>query len=135
MYDIFCRRIKQPYAKNSINLNFNQITAYLANYVTQCEESFIRRKCRPTDDTGGIKNTIDNNLKDLHNLHNNYNNYHPKNTYVEKIKSFLEKYNTKCCKSCKKPTSNILEKDNSKIESENTTQKCNLCKNAKDLFI
>jgi len=47
----------------------------------------------------------------------------------------LEKYNTKCCKSCKKPTSNILEKDNSKIESENTTQKCNLCKNAKDLFI
>jgi len=48
---------------------------------------------------------------------------------------FLEKYNSKCCKSCKKPSSNILEKDNSKIESENATQKCNLCKNARDLFI
>ena len=48
---------------------------------------------------------------------------------------FLEKYNTKCCKSCKKPSTNVLEKDNSKIESENFTQKCNLCKNARELFI
>ena len=93
MCDIFSRKIKEPYAKNIINLNFNQVTAYIAHYVTQCEESFIQRKCRPTDDTGGIKNTIDDNFKDLHNLHNNYNNYYPKNTYVENIKNFLAKYN------------------------------------------
>jgi len=93
MYDILSRRIKEPYAKNSMNLNFYQITAYIAHYITQCEESFIQRKCRPTDDTGGIKNTIDNNFNDLHNKHNSYDNYHPKNTYTNKIKDFLEKYN------------------------------------------
>jgi hypothetical protein len=93
MYDILSRRIKEPYSKNIMNFNFNQITAYIAHYVTQCEESFIQRKCRPTDDTGGIKNTIDNDIKNLHNQHNNFINYHPKNTYSDKIKNFLAKYN------------------------------------------
>jgi hypothetical protein len=93
MYDIFNRTMHEPYAKNNINLNFNQIPLYIAHYVTQCEESFIKRKCRPTDDTGTMKNTIENNLKNMHNQHNSYNNFHPKNAYANKVKKFLEKYN------------------------------------------
>ena len=85
--------MQEPYAKNKINLNFNQIPLYIAHYVTQCEESFIKRKCRPTDDTGTMKNTIENNLKNIHNQHNDYDNFYPKNTYSDNVKKFLEKYN------------------------------------------
>jgi hypothetical protein len=92
MYDLFHRKMQQPYLKNKLDLNFNQIPLYIAHYVTQCEESFIKRKCRPTDDTGTMKNTIENNLKNIHTQHNNYDNFHPKNAYADSVKKFLAKY-------------------------------------------
>lgn len=93
MYDLLNKVIPEPYYKNNINLNCKQVTAYIAHYIIQCEESFIQRKCRPTDDTGTMKNTKDNDFKDMHNHHNNYDNYHPKNAYAYNIKTFLAKYN------------------------------------------
>lgn len=93
MYDVLNRVIQEPYSNNNIDLNCKKITAYIAHYVIQCQETFIQRKGRPTDDTGNIRTITESDLKDIHKQHNIYNNFHPKSTYAYKIKDFLAKYN------------------------------------------
>jgi hypothetical protein len=63
--------------------------AYIAHYVNQSEETYIKRKVlMPTDDTNSFR---PKNL-DIHNCHNTVVNLDPKNKYADGINKFLEHY-------------------------------------------
>jgi hypothetical protein len=84
--------IKNNFYKNDIHLTFSQVPAYIAHYVNQSEETFIKRKIQlPRDDRGVMRNF---NIDDITNIHNEFNdieNNEPKIKYANNIKSFLEK--------------------------------------------
>ena len=89
MFGINKKRIMEPYAKNKIKCGFNGVSAYIAHYVTQSEESYHKRKCRPTDDTGTMRHAANYNVSQIHKNYNNFDNFYPKNTYAERVKTFL----------------------------------------------
>ena len=82
-------RIAEPYTKNNLNYGFNKVSAYIAHYVTQSEETFRNRKCRPTDDTGTMKHSIDYDATQIHKNYNDFNNFYPKNAYAKRVRDFL----------------------------------------------
>ena len=86
-------RITDPYAKNKLNYEFNKVSAYIAHYMTQSEETFRHRKCRPTDDTGTMKHAIDCDITQIHKKHNEFNNFYPKNVYAKRVRKFLLELN------------------------------------------
>jgi hypothetical protein len=84
------KRITAPYyARNAKNYKFNKVSAYIAHYCTQSEESFRLRRFRPTDDTGTMKHTIDDDVTQIHAQHNICDNFYPKNAYAERVRIFL----------------------------------------------
>jgi hypothetical protein len=83
------KRINEPYTKNQINCGFDKVSAYIAHYVNQSEESYRNRKCRPTDDTGTMRHAVNYNVTQIHNNYNKYDNFYPKNAYSERIRKFL----------------------------------------------
>jgi hypothetical protein len=93
MFSVNKKRMNKPYAKNRINCGFNKVSAYIAHYATQSEETFRKRKCRPTDDTGTMKHAIDYDVTQIHTTGNEYDNFFPKNAYAEKVRLFLLKRN------------------------------------------
>jgi hypothetical protein len=85
------KRLVQPYAHHAMNCAFNKVVAYIAHYVTQSEETFRNRKCRPTDDTGTMKHASNYDVTLIHSRHNAHDNLFPKMAYAERVRNFLLK--------------------------------------------
>jgi hypothetical protein len=82
------KRLNEKFSFNKINVKYSISPAYIAHYVNQSEESYLRRKVNlPADDTGIFRN---NDIKNIHNYYNNVENLFPKNKYSEIVKKFLE---------------------------------------------
>jgi hypothetical protein len=82
------KRLNEPFHFNNINVNHSIVPAYIAHYIHQSEETYLRRKINlPTDDTGIFRN---NDVKNIHNNSNSHENLFPKNKYSEIVKKFLE---------------------------------------------
>lgn len=82
-------KVIPPNPFNECNIGFNHIPAYIAHYINQSEETYIKRKVlMPTDDTNAFRG------RDL-NIHANYNdnkNEMPKLKYVPEITTFLQRF-------------------------------------------
>ena len=99
-YHVNGRQLKNDadnyFYKNRIN--FEKAQVFIAHYVVQSEETYIRRKLNlPNDDRGEFRNNIitwvvDNssNIDNLDKLHNDTINTLVKIRYSEKIKNYLE---------------------------------------------
>jgi hypothetical protein len=77
------------YAFNPVNVEYNKMHAYIAHYINQSEETYMKRKIlMPADDGSGIKK------KDtkIHNHYNDVENCDPKNKYADNVKAFLQKF-------------------------------------------
>jgi hypothetical protein len=73
------------------NISYLNAPAYLAHYVNQSEETYVKRKINlPRDDTGEKRHP--ENIKDIHNQFNLIENTYPKNRYANQIKQFLKQY-------------------------------------------
>ena len=82
------RRLTEPFYFNNININYSIAPAYIAHYINQSEETYLKRKINlPTDDTGVFRN---NDVKNIHNNSNSHENLFPKNKYSGNVKKFLE---------------------------------------------
>ena len=69
---------------------FIKVAAYVAHYVMQSEEEYLRRKGRPADDGSGIRTCL------ISNFHENYNdvlNNQLQNKYSQRIRDFLKMHN------------------------------------------
>jgi hypothetical protein len=78
-----------PSSFNEWNVEFYKTPAFIAHYVYQCEETYIKRKINlPKDDDNGYRK-ID---KKIHTYHNVVENHLLKEKYSHLIKEFLEKY-------------------------------------------
>ena len=77
---------------NECIIPFENCPIYIAHYVNQSKESFIKRKViKPRDDTGGYRTEVDKNLvENIHEQHNNIDNFKPKELYHEKVQKFLK---------------------------------------------
>ena len=79
---------------NELNLPFTRMPIYIAHYIYQSEETFIRRKCKlKRDDTGVYREFNNDTINNLHNEYNDVNNLFPCEKYSTKIKIFLSQYN------------------------------------------
>jgi len=77
-------------AFNPLPVPFYKSPAYIAHYVYQSEETYIKRKgMLPADDTGTMRSIDTSNVKHIHNSHNVGENLQPKIRYAESIKQFL----------------------------------------------
>jgi hypothetical protein len=73
---------------NECDIVFNHVPAYIAHYINQSEETYIKRKVlMPTDDTNSLRGRDLN----IHAKHNTVENVMPKMKYVPGIKTFLQK--------------------------------------------
>jgi hypothetical protein len=70
---------------NYLNLPFHKAPAYIAHYVYQSEETYLRRKISMKADDGTVRQNIG---KEIHNSFNDGINSHPQK-YVPRIKAFL----------------------------------------------
>jgi hypothetical protein len=90
-FDINNKLITKSYHTNECNKEYYNVPVYIAHYVYQSEEAFLKRKIQlPRDDNGEHRHYDD--LKFIHDLHNSHENFYPKNKYAEKIKLFLNNY-------------------------------------------
>ena len=88
MLGINLKLLSYPQCFSNVNIPFYKAPAYIAHYVYQSEESYIKRKINLKGDDGRIRPNIG---KDIHNSYNDGVNTQPQK-YVEQIKEFL-KYN------------------------------------------
>jgi hypothetical protein len=79
---------------DNYTIPFANARAYIAHYVNQSEETFIRRKCLlPADDTGRFRNEMRNqNVTHIHSEYNNVINLYPKQKYSDNITLFMSQY-------------------------------------------
>ena len=75
---------------NGRTMDFSNVQAFIAHYITQSEEEFRRRKGRKMDD--GSINKV-NMYPKIHDVHNEENNLVLKNKYSERVKEMLTKFN------------------------------------------
>lgn len=73
---------------NSINIPFYKAPAYIAHYVYQSEETYLRRKINLIGDNGLVRVNLG---KEIHNLYNDKVNLQPQK-YIRNIKEFLNYY-------------------------------------------
>ena len=87
----FNRKIGRITPFNDCIIPFEKSPIYIAHYVNQSKETFIKRKVlKPRDDTGGYRGENDKHIiANMHAQHNNTDNYHPKQIYHEKVQKFL----------------------------------------------
>jgi len=77
------------YAFNPCKVEYCEQHAYIAHYVNQSEETYMKRKILlEADDGTGFRNTNPN----LHKQHNEVQNNDPKNKYAENVKLFLKQF-------------------------------------------
>jgi hypothetical protein len=92
MISIDYKILTKPYSFYENKLNFNEVSGYIAHYVHQSKETYIKRKInRPRDDTGTLRENNETKLLNIHRMFNNYDNLDPKHKYATKIKGFLKK--------------------------------------------
>jgi hypothetical protein len=92
MLGINFKILTYPYCFNDIDINFNQVPAYIAHYVYQSEETYLKRKINLKGDDGSVRTNIG---KEIHNQYNDVINLQPQK-YINNIKEFLNYYdNTK----------------------------------------
>jgi len=85
------QNLQGDYYSNKTNISYLNVPAYIAHYVNQSEETYIKRKINlPRDDTGEKRHQ--ENVKDIHNQFNSIENIYPKNKYANHVKLFLQKY-------------------------------------------
>uniref|UniRef100_A0A6C0DKS8 Glycosyltransferase family 92 protein n=1 Tax=viral metagenome TaxID=1070528 RepID=A0A6C0DKS8_9ZZZZ len=87
------KKLEENFYKNDNKTRFYESPAYIAHYLNQSEETFIKRKINlPSDDTGTNRNFNIHQIKEIHNQYNDGENTQPKIKYANQIKQFLEKY-------------------------------------------
>lgn len=86
MIGINFKVLKPPYCFNNIQMPFYKAPAYIAHYVYQSEETYIKRKINLKGDDGTTRQNIG---KEIHNHYNNGINTQPQK-YVQQIKEFLK---------------------------------------------
>lgn len=81
--------ILHPRSNHSFNYQtceYSVAPAYIAHYVHQSRETYMKRKINlPTDDTGTMRGIMEN----IHDLYNEVENHDPKKKYAEKVRDFL----------------------------------------------
>ena len=76
---------------NTAIMPFENAPAYIAHYINQSEETFVRRKCLlPADDSGIVRNVC--NSAHIHSEHNEVENTYPKTKYSENVRKFIAQY-------------------------------------------
>jgi hypothetical protein len=97
-FNINNKKITDTYHSNISSVEFYKVPIYIAHYVYQSEETFLKRKIQlPRDDNGEHRNfdsDDDNKAKFIHNYHNTHENLYPKNKYAQDIQIFLQQYTT-----------------------------------------
>jgi len=91
MLGINYRRLFAPYCFSQVNIPFNKAPAYIAHYVYQSEESYIKRKINLKGDDGRTRENLG---KQIHKHYNNIINLQPQK-YIKQIKLFLLNYSKK----------------------------------------
>jgi hypothetical protein len=86
------RKIGMLTSFNESNILGVKCPIYIAHYINQSRESFIKRKIvKPTDDTGEYRlNKNKNIIETIHNSYNNIENNQPKRLYHEKVQRFFK---------------------------------------------
>lgn len=86
------RIIGQRTSFNYCNTPGDKCPIYIAHYINQSKETFIKRKViKPTDDTGTYRINKDKHIiENIHKDFNNVCNFQPKNIYHEKVQKFLQ---------------------------------------------
>jgi hypothetical protein len=80
--------LKYPQCFSEINIPFHISPAYIAHYIYQSEETYIKRKINLVGDDGIQRTNIG---KDIHNHYNDVENIQPQK-YINQIKEFLKYY-------------------------------------------
>lgn len=88
MLGINFKILSYPYCFNKINIPYNRAPAYIAHYVYQSEETYLKRKINFKGDDGSIRTNIG---KEIHNQYNDVINLQPQK-YIKQIKEFLQYY-------------------------------------------
>jgi hypothetical protein len=82
---------KEIYSFNTYNVEYNKVSAFIAHYMYQSEETYINRKINlPMDDNGLQRKKID--TEQLHAMHNSFENTFPKLKYAKNVRNFLQQY-------------------------------------------
>jgi hypothetical protein len=79
-----------PQCFSKIDLPYHKAPAYIAHYVFQSEETYLKRKINITADNGTTRTNLG---KEIHNLYNDVVNLQPQK-YIERIKQFLNYYDS-----------------------------------------
>ena len=90
--NFFCYNHRMPNitSYHEYNIPFYKVPIYIAHYIIQSKESYIRRRHnRPRDDTGTFRNK--NEILNIHQLYNSIDNLQPKTQYEHIIGEFLNK--------------------------------------------
>ena len=90
-YNLQGNKIDKDFHFNKCNLSFNSVPIYIAHYVHQSEETYLRRRAVPRDDNGELREICK--VDKLHNEFNDTDNNYPSDTYSERIKKILSKFN------------------------------------------
>lgn len=90
-YNLQGEIIHKDFHFNECNLSFNNVPAYVAHYVHQSEETYLKRRSVPRDDTGELREICK--ADKLHTEFNSTDNNYPKDKYCERIKKLLLRFN------------------------------------------
>jgi hypothetical protein len=80
--------LKSPQCFSELNIPFYKSPAYIAHYVFQSEESYLKRKVNLIGDNGIQRSNMG---KDIHNHYNDVENLQPQK-YTNQTKAFLKYY-------------------------------------------
>jgi hypothetical protein len=90
--NFFCYNTRMPGISSchEYNIPFYKAPIYIAHYIIQSKESYIRRRQnRPRDDSGTFRTKED--IKNIHSIHNNTENLQPKAQYEHRISDFFNR--------------------------------------------
>ena len=90
-YNLYGKVINKDFHFNECSLSFNEAPIYIAHYVHQSEETYLKRRSAPRDDTGELREICK--ADKLHTEFNNTDNKYPSETYCERIKKILLRFN------------------------------------------
>jgi hypothetical protein len=88
MLGIDCKVVQPQYCYHPVNMPFYKALAYIAHYVYQSEETYLKRKINIMADNGTTRANLG---KEVHNRFNDGTNTQPQK-YVRQIKEFLSSH-------------------------------------------
>lgn len=77
--------MRQPYYFNPLNLPYTKVSAFIAHYAYQSQETYRKRKVEKMGDDGSLRPDMGNHI---HALYNEVENLYPQR-YIDGIKRFL----------------------------------------------